>query len=153
MDIPRMLRSGETIWEDSEFTKLLHEGKPEIGWVGDDRLAVYYADDHMQIRRADDQGNMRLIMRSKPGAKTLGMEALVFLAEHDSQSRRAYDVYKDVSETNASARARQDDKRADSRGEAVDRLAHALFKDVGASETGLSRRLFAGADNSKWKGK
>lgn len=153
MDVPQILPGGETLWIDHEFMHLLKNGKPEIGWVGDDRLGVYFGNDCMEIRRADDEGNMRLIMRSKPGLRRLGNEALVFLAEHDSQSRKAYDVYKDVSDTNASARASLDTKRADSRGEAVDRLAHALFKDVGALENGLSRRLFAGADNSKWKGK
>lgn len=154
MDIPEAMRDGSTLWVDSEFYELLHKGKPEIGWIGDDRLAVYHTDDHcLEIRRADDQGNMRRIMRSKPGVRRLGIEALVFLAEHDSQSRKAYDVYQDVSDANASARARQDSKRADSRGEAVDRLAHALFKDVGPYENGLSRRIFAGADNSKWKGR
>lgn len=146
MDVPQILPGGETLWIDHEFMALLHKGKPEIGWVGDDRLGVYYGNGCMEIRRADDQGNMRLIMRSKPGLRRLGTEALVFLAEHDSQSRKAYDVYKDVSDTNASARARLDEKRADSRGEAVERLAHALLKDVGYHETGLSRRFFPGVD-------
>lgn len=153
MDIPKILPDGETLWMDSEFMKLLHGGKPEIGWVGDDRLGVYYGNGCMEIRRADDQGNMKLIMRSRPGLKTLGNEALVFLANHDSQSRRKYDVYQDVSDANALARAGQDTKRAESRAEAVDRLAHALFKDVGAYENGSTRRFYPGADNSKWKGK
>lgn len=154
MDIPEMMRDGSTLWVDSEFYTALHRGKPEIGWTGDERLAVYHTDDNcLEIRRRDDQGNMRKVMRSRPGLKTLGNEALVFLANHDSQSRRKYDVYQDVSDANALARAGQDTKRAESRAEAVDRLAHALFKDVGAYENGSTRRLYPGADNSKWKGR
>lgn len=154
MDTPTNLPDGSVLWMDHEFMRYLHEGKPEIGYVGDPRLAPYLFEDRIQIRRSDEQGNYRhVVMQSKPGVRHLGNEALVFLAERDSQSRRAYDVYKDVSDTNASARARLDEKRAESRGEAVDRLAHALFKDVGPYENGMSKRLYAGADNSKWKGK
>lgn len=146
MDIPQILPDGETLWMDSEFIKLLHGGKPEIGWVGDERLGVYYGNGCMEIRRADDQGNMKLIMRSRPGLKQLGVEALIFLAEHDSQSRRAYDVKADIDAHNARAQANLDTKRAESRSEAVDRLAHALIKDVGYRETGLSKRFFPGVD-------
>lgn len=145
-----MMRDGSTKWVDSEFYELLHRGKPEIGWIGDEKLAVYHADNGcMEIRRADDQGNMRLVMRSRPGLRRLGIDALVFLANHDSQSRLAYDVVKDVDETNALARARQDSFRADSRGEAVDRLAHALYKDVGHLEGGSTRRFHQGVDIPK----
>lgn len=147
MDVPQILPGGETLWIDHEFIKLLHEGKPEIGWIGDPKLGVYYGNGCMEIRRADEQGNMRhVVMRSRPGLKTLGMEALVFLANHDSQSRRAYDVKADIDAHNARAQANLDRKRAESRGEAVDRLAHALMKDVGHLEGGSTRRYFPGVD-------
>lgn len=151
MDIPKILPDGETLWMDSEFMSMLHQGKPEIGWVGDDRLGVYYGNGHMEIRRADDQGNMRLIMRSRPGLKSLGVEALVFLANHDSQSRRQYDVYEDLKQNNERAQAHKEALKADSRGEAVERLAHALKKDIGAYEGGTTRQYYAGIDIPKGK--
>jgi hypothetical protein len=154
MDIPKILPGGETLWMDSEFMKMLHEGKPEIGWIGDPSLGVYYGNGCMEIRRPDQHGNMKhVIMRSRPGLKSLGVEALVFLAEHDSQSRKKYDVVEDVNTSNARAQARLDTLRADSRGDAADRLAHALMKDVGHLEGGSTRRFFPGIDIPKPKGK
>jgi hypothetical protein len=149
MDIPTALPTGETIWMDSEFIKLLHEGKPEIGWIGDDRIMPYFGNNCIELRRADDQGNMRLLMRSKPGVRQLGNEALLFLATHDSQSRKAYDVKADIDTRNALAQGRLDSLRAESRGEATDRLAHALMKDVGAYEGGSTRQYFPGVDIPK----
>ncbi len=143
MDIPTNMPDGSVLWMDHEFIRYLHEGKPEIGLVGDPRLAPFLNGNHIEIRRADEQGNYKhVIMKSKPGVRTLGMEALVFLAEHDSQSRRAYDVVKDVNESNARAQANLDTKRAESRAEAADRLAHALYKDVGHLEGGSTRQYF-----------
>lgn len=153
MDIPEILPNGETLWVDHEFYDLLKNGKPEIGWVGDDRLAVYHGPNHMEIRRRDDEGNMRLIMKSRPGLKRLGVETLIFLAEHDPQSRKGYDVMQDIATHNALAQSRLDSKRAESRGEAADRLAHGLMKDVGHLEGGSTRQFFPGVDNSKWKGR
>lgn len=149
MDAPHNLPDGSSLWMDTEFMKYLHEGKPEIGLVGDPRLAPYLYQDRVQIRRSDEFGNYRhVVMQSKPGVRTLGMEALVFLAEHDSQSRKAYNVVDDINTHNAGVQAGLDSKKADVRGDAVDRLAFALQRDVGASEIGLSRRIFPGVD---WK--
>lgn len=149
MDIPQILPGGETLWVDHEFMKKLKEGAPEVGWTGDDRLGVYFGNDCMEIRRADDHGNMRLIMRSRPGLRTLGMEALIFLAEHDSQSRKQYDVVRDINEHNDRVRSERESRNADKRGEAVERLAHALLKDAGAYEGGSTRRFFSGVDVPK----
>ena len=150
MDIPQLLPDGSSLWMDVEFMKMLHNGKPEIGWEGDPKLGVYFYKDRLEIRRADDSGNMRhVIMRSRPGVRSLGMEALVFLAEHDSQSRKRYDVVADINQHNARVQRDLDAKRADSRGEAVERLAHALQRDIGPYETGLSRRLFPSVDVPK----
>lgn len=132
--------------------KLLHHGKPEIGWEGDPRLAPYLFEDRIQIRRADESGNFRhIVMQSRPGVRTLGMEALVFLAEHDSQSRRKYDVVADINEHNARVQRDLDSKRADIRGEAVERLAHSLQRDIGAYEGGSTRRFYQGVDVPKGK--
>ncbi len=147
VDVPHFLPDGSALWMDSEFMKYLHEGKPEIGWEGDPRLAPYLFEDRIQIRRADENGNYRhIIMQSRPGVRTLGMEALIFLAEHDSQSRRKYDVVADINEHNRRVQAGRDADSADLRGEAVDRLAHALLRDIGAYEGGSSRRFFAGVN-------
>lgn len=146
MDTPTNLPDGSVLWMDHEFMKYLHEGKPEIGYVGDPRLAPYLFEDRIQIRRADEHGNYRhVVMQSRPGVRTLGMEALVFLAEHDSQSRRQYDVVADINEHNRRVQERLDAHRSDIRGEAVERLAAALMRDIGHLEGGSTRRFFPSA--------
>lgn len=149
MDIPQILPDGQTLWMDSEFMHKLKHGAPEVGWVGDERLGVYYGANCMEIRRADDSGNMRLIMRSRPGLRTLGTEALIFLAEHDSQSRRKYDVVDDINSHNDRVRAERQASVDDLRAESIDRLAHALLKDAGAYENGSTRRFYSGVDVPK----
>ena len=152
MDTPTNLPDGSVLWMDHEFMKYLHEGKPEIGLVGDPRLAPYLNDDCIEIRRADENGNYRhVIMRSKPGVRTLGMEALVFLAEHDSQSRKQYDVVRDINEHNDRVRSERESRNADRRGEAVERLAHALRRDMGHLEGGSTRQFFGGVDVPRLK--
>lgn len=149
MDIPKNLPDGSSLWMDSEFMNYLHNGKPEIGWVGDPRLAPYFYQDRIELRRADEHGNFRhVVARSRPGMRHLGMETLVFLAEHDSESRRKYDVVQDINSHNDKVRAGRDARNADRRGEAIDRLAHALRKDVGAYEGGTTRQFFPGIDIS-----
>ena len=148
-EIPQILPGGETLWIDSEFMTKLHKGAPEVGWIGDDRLGVYFGNNCMELRRADDHGNMRLIMRSRPGLRHLGTETLVFLAEHDPQSRRQYDIVADINEHNARVQSAIDAKKSDARGEAVERFAHALMRDIGPYETGSSRRFFPAVDIPK----
>lgn len=151
MDIPTILPTGETIWMDHEFIKMLHEGKPEVGWVGDPRLMPYFGNDCIELRRRDDQGNMRLVAKSKPGVRHLDMQLIVWLAEHDPQSRRGYDLYNDIKQHNEKAQAKLDASKADRNGEAIERLAHALMKDVGAYENGSTRRFYQGVDIPKGK--
>lgn len=151
MDIPQILPGGETLWIDSEFMKKLHEGAPEVGWIGDDRLGVYFGNNCMELRRADESGNMRLIMRSRPGLRHLGTETLIFLAEHDPQSRRKYNIVDDINTHNDRVRANKVARQAERDAEAVDRLAHALMRDVGAYEGGSTRQYHTGVDVPKRK--
>lgn len=149
MEIPQILPDGQTIWWDSEFLNKLHNGAPEVGWIGDKRLGVYYGNNCMELRRADDSGNMRLIMRSKPGLRHLGTETLIFLAEHDPESRRKYNIVDDINRHNDTVRASRQDRQADRDAEAIDRLAFSLLRDAGAYENGSTRQYYPGVDIPK----
>lgn len=150
-DLPQILPDGQTLWIDADFMDKLHNGAPEVGWIGDDRLGVYYGSDCMELRRLDQHGNARLIMRSRPGLRHLGMETIVFLAEHDPQSRRAYNLVDDINDHNDRVRRDRDARQADRDAEALDRLAHALLRDAGAYENGVTRQYYGGIDVPKRK--
>lgn len=141
LSLPTHLPGGQSIWKDADFEQRLHFGDASIGWNGDPALAVYHdADDRLVIMRWCEDGVPRRVMQSKPGHKTLDTSALVFLAQHDSQRRGGYDVKADVDATRARIDAdRQRDLDAKFE-EAADKLHHALRKDIGALNGGLTKR-------------
>src|ERR1041384_5246756 len=113
IQLPVLLNDGSSLLMDADFDRRLKEGDASIGWTGDERLGVYYADGRIEIRRLCEDGELRVIMRSRPGMKLLDTQALRFLAEHDSQSRRAYDVRAEMDKHNATVeRHAFDDHRA-----------------------------------------
>jgi hypothetical protein len=146
---PEFLPNGQSLWIDQDFVRRLHYGDSSIGWNGDLNLGVYHNADRLEIWRLCDDGEMHLVMRSKPGHKTLDTSALVFLAAHDSQRRGGYDVKADVDGTRA--RIDADKQRvADAKfEEAADKLHYALRRDTGALNGGLTRRQFSFAPRNK----
>lgn len=139
---PTHLPNGQSLWVDADFYRRLHFGDASIGWNGDPALAVYHNGDRLEIVRWCEDGEPRVIMRSKPGHKTLDTSALVFLAAHDSQRRGGFDVRAELDAHNDRIRAdrqRELDARFE---EAADKLHHALRKDIGAHNGGLSKRQF-----------
>lgn len=149
LTLPTFLPGGGSLWIDADFIQRLHYGDATIGWNGDMSLGVYHEGDRLVIARWCEDGEPRVIMRSKPGHKTLDTSALAFLAAHDSQRRGGYDVKADVDATRA--RIDADKQRAtDAKFEEVaDKLHFALRKDIGAHEGGLSKRQFTFAPRNK----
>ena len=149
LQVPFFLPDGKSLLMDSDFMRRLREGDATIGWTGDPRLGVYHADDCIEIHRLCEDGEVRLIMRSKPGVTSLGSEALRFLAEHDTQSRRAYDPVEEINRHNAGVEKSIADREKDRRGEAAERLAWALRRDLGYHYGITSRAYYPGVDVPK----
>lgn len=149
LSTPEFLPNGQSLWRDHDFDTRLHYGDASIGWNGDMDLGVYHEGDRLVIVRWCEDGEPRVIMRSKPGHKSLDTAALVFLAAHDSQRRGGYDVKADVDATRAridADKARESDAKFD---EVADKLHFALRRDIGAHEGGLSKRVFTFAPRNK----
>lgn len=152
MSIPLMqhLPNGMSLMVDSDFYDRLHNGDASVGWVGDPRLAVYHENGRIEIWRHCEDGEPRLIVRSRPGMDRLDAGVLRFLAEHDSQSRRNYDVRADMDAVNAAVQKELDRQQAERQEEAHERLYHALKKDIGAYEGGSTTDLMP-LPEAPWK--
>lgn len=143
MSIPALnfLPNGMSLLVDNDFYQRLHYGDASLGWTGDERLAVYHNQGRIEIWRHCEDGEPRLIVRSRPGMDRLDAGVLRFLAEHDSQSRRGYDARADMDAVNAAV-AKEYERQARERVEdAADRLRHGLKKDIGAYEGGITSDL------------
>jgi hypothetical protein len=136
MALATFLPNGMSLYVDADFYDRLHNGDASVGWVGDERLAVYHEHGRIEIWRHCEDGEPRLIVRSRPGMNTLDSAVLRFLAEHDSQSRRAYDVRADMDAVNAAVQKEYERQAKEKTDEAADRLYHGLKKDIGAYEGG-----------------
>lgn len=141
--LPELLADGTSLLRDSDFDRRLHDGDASLGWAGDPRLGVYLEDDRVVLMRLCEDGELRPIMRSKPGHRRLDTDALRFLAEHDSQSRRAFDGGKEVIAHNERILAARQAQAEAAREEAADRLHWALRRDMGQHYGGLRHRLQA----------
>lgn len=141
IQLPELLPDGTTLLRDADFDRRLHDGDASLGWNGDPRLGVYLADDRVELRRLCEDGELRLIMRSKPGHRSLDTAALRFLAEHDSQSRRRYSG-QEVIDHNRKLLAAREQAAKDAREDAADKLHWALRRDMGQHEGGLTKRLY-----------
>lgn len=150
LTVTEMLPNGSTILRDMDFYDRLAYGDASVGWIGDPRLGVYWFDGQLEIRRMADDGEMVLIARSPYGCTTLDTALLRWLAEHDSQSRRAYDVNLELDRHNAAVERRNDEAVNDKIADAADRLAHALKREMGYME-GTSRFVYPGVDVPKVK--
>lgn len=138
---PTFLPNGQSLWVDHDFYRRLHYGDASIGWNGDLRLGVYHSGDRLEIWRDCEDGEMRLVMRSRPGHKSLDTAALVFLAAHDSQRRGGFDVKEHVDSHNAAIKRDRERHLEDKTDAAIDKLHWALLRD--AAPGGLRRRMTA----------
>lgn len=150
MSLVQFLPNGMSLMVDEGFYDRLHYGDPTLGWVGDERLGVYHENGRIELWRHCEDGEMRLIVRSKPGMDRLDAGLLKFLAEHDSQSRRAYNPVDEIVEAAVKAEKAREAKEADKQAEANDRVAYALHKELGATTTGTTRE-FTPLPAAPWK--
>lgn len=150
MSLVQFLPNGMSLLVDPDFYDRLHYGDPTLGWVGDERLGVYHENGRIELWRHCEDGEMRLIVRSKPGMDRLDAGLIKFLAEHDSQSRRAYNPVDEVVEAAVRAEQIRADKEADRQAEANDRVAAAMHKELGATTTGTTRE-FTPLPEAPWK--
>jgi hypothetical protein len=152
IQLPVLLNDGSSLLMDSDFDRRLKEGDASIGWTGDERLGVYYADGRLELRRLCEDGELRVIMRARPGVKVLDTQTLRFLAEHDSQSRRAYDVRAEMDQHNDTIRRDAERQVAAHNEQFAEKLRWALRRDIGAHVGGSSRTVMPLAA-APWKDK
>lgn len=150
MALATWLPNGMSLYVDADFYDRLHNGDASVGWTGDPRLGVYHEHGRIEIWRHCEDGEPRLIVRSRPGMDKLDAGLLRFLAEHDSQSRRAYDARADMDAVNAAVQKEYDRQAKERMEESYDRLRHGLKKDIGAYEGG-STTDFMTLPEAPWK--
>lgn len=129
LHITEFMPDGSTLMRDADFYDRLAYGDATVGWIGDPRLAVYWNNGHLEIMRQMPNGSMKMIARSPYGCNTLDTGLLRWLAEHDSQSRRAYNVADDIDQHNAKVDRANEDAMNEQIAEAADRLAFALKRE------------------------
>jgi hypothetical protein len=150
MALATFLPNGMSLYVDSDFYDRLHNGDASVGWTGDPRLGVYHEHGRIEIWRHCEDGEPRLIVRSRPGMDKLDASVLRFLAEHDSQSRRGYDVRADMDAVNAAVKKEYERQAKERLADAADRLRHGLKKDLGAYEGG-STSDYMSLPEAPWK--
>lgn len=152
VQVPFQLPNGMVLWQDDDFMARLHNGDATYGWIGDPDLGVYWNGEEQRVElwRWCEDGKPRQIVRSKPGVSVMDGGLLKFLAEHDSQSRKHYDVDKAVRAHNLQVEQAAAAKTADAQAEANDRLAYALHRETGATVTGTTRE-FMPLPTAPWK--
>jgi hypothetical protein len=149
LSLPQLLADGSTLMVDHDFITRLHTGDPTIGWLGDERLGVYATPTGIEIKRLCEDGELRVIMRSKPGVRVLSTDTLRFLAAHDGRGAGAGIADRIIAQ-NDRVRAAQNAQLREFCDDAADRLEFALMKDIGATEgSGATKRLYTGIDIPK----
>lgn len=73
---------------EAEIVDKLNHGDPALGWEGDPRLALYQEGDVWVLYRLEADGELRPVMRSKPGLP-LDERIIIRLVEQDQ--RRGFD--------------------------------------------------------------
>lgn len=149
LSLPQLLADGSTLMVDSDFMTRLHEGDPTIDWLGDERLGVYATPHGIEIKRLCEDGELRLIMRSKPNVRVLNTDTLRFLAAHDSRGAGENMVEKVIAQ-NLAVEREQARKFKDVCDDMADRMEFALMKDIGRTEgSGLTKRHYTVGSISK----
>lgn len=151
MLLAQFLPNGMSLMVDEGFYDRLHYGDASLGWVGDERLGVYHEHGRIEIWRHCEDGEMRLIVRSKPGMDRLDAGVLKFLAEHDSRSRRGYNPVDEVVEAAVKAERERESRERDLVEEKADRLRFGLMRDIGATEGDGSTRDIMPLPDAPWK--
>jgi hypothetical protein len=150
MALVQFLPNGMSLMVDPDFYDRLHYGDATVGWTGDERLGVYHENGRIELWRHCEDGEMRLIVRSRPGMDRLDASILKFLAEHDSQSRRGYNAADEIVAAAVKAEYERAKKEADRSAEMADRLRFGLMRDVGATEGDGSTRDFHTLPEAPW---
>lgn len=126
-------KDGKTLWLDPEVQDVVNalaNGYPTLGWDGDPFLALYMGpEDRWEVWRLEDDGEYRMFMRSKPGAK-LDMGLIRKLVERDS--RRGFDINAAIETANAAAHQAHEDRDADKLVAALERTIYEIHRAGGA---------------------
>lgn len=123
---------GRRIWLDPEVEDLVHRlhfGDATLGWEGDERLALYMsADKRWELWRLENDGEYRMVMRSKPNTK-LDSRIIMHLVAHDVQ--RGYNVHNAIKSHNEGLETNRDKAAQEATAEAIRKVYHAANKDIG----------------------
>lgn len=128
---PETLPDGRGLWiapEVEDILRRLRYGDPGTGWAGDPRLALYRGehDSHWELWRLENDGEYRMVLRSKPGVSLQGL--IPWLVEHDVQ--RGYDAVRRVLEHNQRVYRENDLRAAEQMDAAMDHVLWGLRRDL-----------------------
>lgn len=99
-----------------------------VKWEGDDRLMLAWngKDQRIELWRLESDNQYRLVLRGKRGKRVVDMGIIDVLLDHDS--RRGYDVFKDVEKHNKAVETNHSSN--DRVRNATEKLAWAIQKDL-----------------------
>jgi hypothetical protein len=128
---PFTMNNGVMVEMQGDVLDMLRFGYAPLGWEGDPRLTLAYnrVEDRIELWREEDDGEFRIVTRSRPGMRTVDMNLVKFLVDHDRQ--RGFDPQKAVDDHNEKILKHNYEKTQGAIDEAADRLHGALRKDIG----------------------
>lgn len=115
----------------------LRDGDGILGWEGDPNMQLFVDTESRlyDVWTLDAAGDPALVVSQYPYADQRLIEAVIRADSHRFDvATRVLEHNRTVDEANRKARQAESEERAD-------KLHHALLKDIGAYEGGLTRRL------------
>ena len=115
----------------------LREGDGILGWEGDPNMQLFVdtGTGRFDVWTLDARGEPALVVAEQPFADQRLIEAVI------RADTRRFDVAGRVLEHNAHVDEARRREHHDENEEAADKLHHALMRDIGAYEGGLTRRV------------
>lgn len=131
--LPRELPDGSVVFADAEDSQAigyrLRNGDATLGWPGDPALSLVRntTKDRWEVWRTHEDGT-KSIVGHRAGTRLPGNELILSIRDHDT---RLVDVLGGIERQNDELAAKRDARFREKTGDAGDKLAWALGRDLG----------------------